>query len=221
MRAPALNASNGDLIPFGHFAWVSVEVDDETAGLGLPLKASDQNLRKAVGARNQSADGLVEARARRGVPRRRLNKWLRQLERDAKAAFGGDTRCVAYVRILPRTAAQTLKLPHAERWKAVGNTVAALLHADTPKVLAASQKAGDALVKQLATCDATVTSAQAAVTAAMLDIKTARTAWFEAVRGLQGALQQKFTTDRDRIDSYFPESTAKPKAKDVPEDKVA
>ena len=58
-----------------------------------------------------------------------------------------------------------------------------------------------------------LTAAQANLKAAVLDIQGVRTAWFEAVRGLEGALQHKFTTDRARIDSFFPERSVRAKVK--------
>jgi len=205
MTLPQLKARIADLIRYGHFCWVSVNVDEDTTGLEGEMKGADEKLR------NVADDALTVARAKRGVPLRRFGMWLKRIERDAKAAFSGETGAVAYKRILPQSASKTLRMSFADRQKAFVDTLAALGHAETPKVLAAKQKEGHGWVIKLTAAGNEVESALATRREAVLGIQHARTEWFSALKGLVGALQQKFKSDRERIDSYFPE-VAKEKA---------
>lgn len=209
MRFLAKSAAVGDLINYGFYAATAVHVDDETTGMEADMTAADQGLRAALGGKNKAQDNLTVVRARQAVPRRRLDTWLRQFEREAKAAFGGKIDTPQYKLILPRSAAKLLKLPLAERWTAVKSVVNALNGADVPKSLKAQQKAGADLIGKLTTCDTDVASAQNHLSVGMAGVQTARTTWHGAYRALHAALTQKHPLDPDFVDSYFLQPSVK------------
>ena len=209
MRMPPPNTAVSDLIALGRFAAISVAVDDETAGLEADMKKEDLALRASLGPRNQAADDLLEARAKRRVPRRRGVPWLKQGERQCKTSFHGETDSPEYRRILPKSAAKILALPEDERYLTIGNVVAALSQPQTPKELAAMAKAGAGFVAAQTTADAEVKKKQTALSQAILGIHAARAAWLDAYKGLFGQLVAKFKNDRERIESYFMATSTK------------
>jgi len=167
------------------------------------MHGADQALRTAVGGCNKAKDARTLARARQAVPRRRLVAWLRQLERDAKAAYGGQTASPQYKLLLPKSAAATLALPLSERYVAIKATVAALGGPDVPKVLLPAQNPAKVLMEMLDKGDSEVAAAQLALDHANAHLSTARTAWFAQYKSLHAALTQKFPLDPERVDSYF------------------
>ncbi len=187
-----------------------MESDPEVAGLQKNIAAARLALRKHRDGRNDASDDLVKARALRGIALLAVSKWLRQLNLDTAAAFGGKTSSLDYVRIFPLAPSKMMAQAAADRIVSVQNVLKALGHAATPKALAPNIKTGEAVLKALTAREAGVVAAQAVVKDRVDDIRVARKAWFTAYKSLESALALKFPDDPERVNAYFDEP---PKAK--------
>ena len=203
MRFPTLTTSIADTVDYGYYAVCAVEADDEVAGLEAGMAAEDKMFRGKIGARNVAKDALTRARAKQAVPRRRLATWYLQLERDAKAAYGGNTQASGYHKLLPQTAPRVLRLPLAERFAIIATAVTELSDSTQPIALHAALKPGEALVAALTVADVNVAKTQKSLDNAMVKLQDARTPWLAAYKSLAAALTQKFPLDKERVESYF------------------
>ncbi len=203
MRFPTTVTSIEDCFELGFYAACAVAADDETAGLETGMASEDKAFRAKVAARDVAKDGLTMARAKQAVPRRRIAAWYRQLERDAKAAYGGNTTASGFRKLFPRSAAKVLLLPLAERYAVIAAAVVELADPAQPKALQAFHKAGLTLVTSLAVADGAVAKAQKTLDDAIVVVHDARTPWLAGYRSLHAGLTLKFPSDKERVESYF------------------
>jgi len=210
MRLPHIKASLGALLELAWYAVCAVEADPDVNGLQKQIADARLSLRKARDARNDASDDLVKARALRGIALMAVGKWLRQLNLDTTAAFGGKKKSLDFLRIFPLSPSKMMAQASADRVISVQNVLKALAHPATPKSLAPHAKSGEALLKAFTTREAGVVAAQAVVKDRIDDIRVIRKTWFTAYRSLESALALKFPDDAERVNAYFDEP---PKAK--------
>ncbi len=215
MRLPQQKASLGILLDLAWFAICAMEADPDVAGLQGDLAATRLSLRTQRDARNNAVDDVVKARALRAIALLGIWKWLRQLNLDTVAAFGGKKKSLDYLRIFPMPPSQMMKQSAHDRVLSAQAVLKALAHPATPKALAPAIKPGEAALKLLQTREAGVTAAQAVAKDRVDDIHVLRAAWFTRYKSLESALALKFPDDAERVNAYFDEPP-KPKAETPP-----
>lgn len=211
MRFPTLATPIATSIDLGWFAICSTKADADTRGLEGDLAGKHQDVKHALGARNQVRDDLTLARAVRAVAWRRGYSWLKQLNLDLTAAVGGKRKDVRLQRVLPLAPAKVFKLGRDKAREAFRAAVEALDHPDTPASAKAAKKAGAALLAEIVAADKEIVAKERQLDEAQKAIVRAREAWLVGYRGLFGALTVKFPEDKQMVESFF-ESPAAPAA---------
>jgi hypothetical protein len=203
MRLPYLQANAGQLIELAWYVICGVNADPETKGMAAQLAAVRMILKQRLGARNDAADDVVEARAIRAMALLLISRWLKQLSLDATAAFAGKKQSPDYVRILPMSPSKMLGQSAAARMDSIAKVIKALAHPATPKSLHPAGEKGKLLLANLAQHEAHVTAQRAVWSDRLDDVNVARKQWFTAYKSLHSALKLKFPDDEDRVDAYF------------------
>lgn len=215
MRFPRKDVTAGVLFDLGAFAICTItdELEPESfRAHAAPLKTHDTILRAKVAERNTAKDHVTQARARRRNGERRMGVWLRQLGREANAAFEGKVKSLGYLRILPQAPSKLLALPQDERLAAVGDVLTALADPQTPAVLHKHLQAGQLLFDAWKARHQAVAAALGVMKNARHDVLVAREGWFAGYREVHASLRKHFADDPAMVDTYFDDPPKGPAA---------